>query len=135
MIAPLAKPIKGMHVFTRRKMNRQRLDDAYEIVNQRDGNKSRVTGCTLLASSPDSRQRREHNHLRGRNVRPDWKYQPERIHLCSAFEHGFITSGALQVEGDDATKRLIFTWDRTRIPIGAEPFQIRSKRRSQRGDL
>ena len=114
-----------------KKNNQQRLEDAYEVVNIREGNQSQVTGCFLLAESADSRQRREHHHLRGRNVSPDWKYDPCRIVLCSAFEHGFLESGALDYEGDDATKRIVFFWNRSKVPAGTEPFRIKSKRWSQ----
>lgn len=128
------KPIKGMHVYSRRKTNQQRLDEAYAVVNMRDGNESRVSGCYLLAESADNRQRREHHHLRGRNVRPDWKYDPKRIVLCSAFEHGLLESGAIEYEGDDADSRVVFFWNRSKIPVGTEPLRIKSKRWSQNED-
>lgn len=129
------KPIKGMHVFTRRKTKAEALAAAYEIVNQRDGNRSRVSGCTLLASSPDKHQRREHHHLAGRNVRPEWRDDPRRIILVSAFEHGLLESGALLYEGEDANKRIVFHWDYTRIKPGQEPLRILSKRRSQNKEV
>ncbi len=128
------KPIKGMHIYSRRKNNTDRLQDAYAIVNVRDENESRVSGCHLIGASADNRQRREHHHLRGRNVRPDWKYDPRRIMLCSAFEHGLLESGAILVEGDDADQRLVFTWNRELVKPGEEPLRIKSKRWSQNAD-
>jgi hypothetical protein len=125
------KPVKGLHAFTRRKNAQKRLEDAYEVVNRRDENKSRVTGIHLQPSSPDSRVRREHHHLKGRNVRPDWREDPARIILVSKFEHDLLTSGALEHEGDDATKRVVFFWNRAKVKVGDEPFRIKSKRRSQ----
>lgn len=125
------KPIRGMHTFTRRKTNKQRLEDAYKEVDRRDGNLSRVSGCYLLASSADNRQRREHHHLRGRNVRPDWKYAPERILLCSSFEHGLLEGDAILYEGDDARERIVFFWNREKVPVNSEPFRLLSKRWSQ----
>lgn len=128
------KPVKGMHAFTRRKQAQSDLEAAYEIVNRRDENKSRVSGCTLLASSPDPRQRREHHHLSGRRVAPQDRANPDRIILVSAFEHGLLESGALVHEGEDASQRIVFHWDRSRIAVGEEPVRILSKRRSQRRD-
>jgi hypothetical protein len=130
------KPIKGMHSFTRRKNAAQRLADAYELVNQRDENRSRVSGCTLLPSSPDPRQRREHHHLSGRNVSPQDRDNPARIILVSALEHGFLESGALLHEGDDARKRIVFHWDKEflRQVDGKPPIRIQSKRWSQNDD-
>lgn len=131
------KPVRGLHAFTRRKAAADRLEAAYAIVNARDGNRSRVSGCTLLASSPDPRQRREHHHLRGRNAAPQDREDPRRILLVSKFEHDLLTSGALLHEGDDATKRIVFHWDYTKpgIERGKEPLRLLSKRRSQNRDV
>jgi hypothetical protein len=125
------KPVKGMYRHTKRQMAEQRLEEAYEVVNRRDDNHSRVSGCLLLPESADPRQRREHHHLKGRNVRPDWKTDPKRIVLVSAFEHGLLTSGALEHEGDDASKRVVFFWNRAKVKPGEEPIRIKSKRWSQ----
>lgn len=125
------KPIRGMHQFTRRKSARERLEAAYEAVNKRDENKSRVSGITLLASAPDPRQRREHHHLRERSLSPAQRADEANIILCSAFEHGLLTSGALLHEGDNAHKRIVFHWDRTKVKVGEEPIRILSKRWSQ----
>lgn len=129
------KPIKGMHTFTRRKDAAKRLADAYELVNKRDENKSRVSGCALLASSPDPRQRREHHHLRGRRVAPDERAEASNIILCSAFEHGLLESDAILVEGTDANKRIVFHWNREKVKAGEEPIRLLSKRRSQNRDV
>jgi hypothetical protein len=46
--------------------------------------------------------------------------------------HRLLQTHAIHVEGSDANKRLVFTWNRDRVPVGKEPFRILSKRRSQR---
>lgn len=129
------KPIRGMHTFTRRKTKAQRLLEAYEVVNRRDGNLSRVSGCYLLPTSADNRQRREHHHLKGRNVRPDWRCAPERIILCSAFEHGLLEHDAILYEGDDARERIVFFWNREKVKPGEEPIRLLSKRWSQNEEV
>jgi hypothetical protein len=45
--------------------------------------------------------------------------------------HRLLQTHAIHVEGDNADKRLVFTWNRERVPVGSEPFRILSKRRSQ----
>lgn len=106
------------------------LDAAYEIVNARDKNHSRVTGIELFPNGND-RVRREHNHIQKRSIAPGLREDPKNIHLCSAYEHYFITTGALLIEGTDASKRLIFHWNRRVVEPGKEPFKLLSKRRSQ----
>jgi len=46
--------------------------------------------------------------------------------------HRLLQSHAIHVEGANANQRLVFTWNRERVPVGDEPFRILSKRRSQR---
>jgi len=94
-----------------RKAERKKaLDDAYEVVNKRDGNVCRATGRRLDPAAIDPADRREHHHLKGRNVRPDWRERPERICLVSALAHDLITRGWIAVEGVDARKPLFFHW-------------------------
>lgn len=94
----------------RKKARQEALEKAYEAVNERDGNKCRVTGTPLSASAVDPAHRREHHHLRGRRVRPEWRERPERICLVSKLAHDLITAGWIEVEGDDARKVLCFHW-------------------------
>lgn len=46
--------------------------------------------------------------------------------------HRLLQTLCIDVEGTDANGRLIFHWNRHRVPTGAEPFRMASKRRSQR---
>ncbi len=84
------------------------LEDAYEVVNRRDGNKCRATGVLLDPRAADAKRRREHHHLRGRRVRPDWRERPERICLVSTAVHELINASWIDVEGTDARKPLFF---------------------------
>lgn len=49
--------------------------------------------------------------------------------------HQLLQKHAIEVEGTDANTRLIFRWNRAMVARGSEPFRIRSKRRSQRGEI
>lgn len=108
------------------------MDAAYEAVDKRDGNRSRVTGIELSPHSSNPKTRREHNHLRERSTHPELKTDVSNIFLVSAYEHKFITMNALQIEGTDANKRLVFHWNRSMVPTGKEPFKLLSKRRTGR---
>ena len=106
------------------------LAAAYEVVNVRDGNRSRITGVELFPEHPSPKSRREHNHLGERSTHPGQKTDPSNIFLCSTYEHKFLTNHDLQIEGTDANKRLIFRWNPATVK-GQPPFRIASKRRSQ----
>lgn len=115
-----------------KKAERERLlAEAYEVVNQRDGNRSRITGIELSAESSDPKRRREHNHLQERSTHPELTTDPSNIFLCSSYEHRFLTTHDLEIEGKDANGRLIFHWNRNTVKPGKEPFRLMSKRRSQ----
>ena len=107
------------------------LAKAYAFVDQRDENRSRVTGIELVADTADQKRRREHNRLGERSTHPDKITDPANIFLCSTFEHKYLTSHDLLIEGTDANGRLIFHWNRNTIKPGKEPFRLLSKRRSQ----
>lgn len=112
----------------RRKENDAKLRAAYADVDARDGGYSVISSIYTVPGAIDERQRREHHHVAGRNVRPDWKYSPERIITVTALEHKCIEDGLLQVEGDDARKPMFFHWNRKFVKPGKEPFKLRSKR-------
>jgi hypothetical protein len=50
-----------------------------------------------------------------------------RGHNC----HRLLQTHCIDVEGEDANKRLVFHWNRRMVKKGEEPFRIKSKRRSQ----
>lgn len=106
------------------------LADAYAIVNKRDGDTCRVTGEPLSASAKVNKHLREHHHLRGRNVKPEWVTDPDRIILVSKLVHDLIGNGWIVVEGDDARKALRFFWAE-HVKPEQRIFRIRSRRRSQ----
>lgn len=102
----------------------RKLAQAYEKVNIRDDNHSRVTGKPLLASSSNPKQQREHNHLGNRSTHPSEKTSVANIFLVSSYEHGFLTRNELLTHGTNANKRLLFYWNRNLVPAGKEPFRI-----------
>lgn len=111
----------------RRAEDKDALDAAYDEVNLRDGSICWVTGRYAVAGSPDSRNRREHHHLKGRNVMPEWVTDPNRIITVVAEAHALINSGHLVVEGDDARKPIKFHW-RADVPASSRILRIQSKR-------
>lgn len=107
------------------------LAAAYEVVNKRDGNRSRVTGVELFAEHASDKSRREHNHLGERSTHPEKITDPSNIFLCSTLEHKYLTSHAIEIEGEDANQRLIFRWNLAMLNGNPPPFRLLSKRRSQ----
>jgi hypothetical protein len=78
----------------------------------------------------DARVRREHHHLAGRNVAPEWVTDPHRIITVCSEAHQLITAGWIDVEGDDARGTIRFHWA-SHVQAKDKPFQIRSRRLSQ----
>jgi hypothetical protein len=101
---------------------------AYDEVNRRDGGRCRVTGVFLFAYSQNDRTRREHHHLQGRCVRPEWITRPRRIVLVSAFAHKLLTANALLPDQLDADKLIIWRWNYRIVKPGEEPLRLSSKR-------
>jgi hypothetical protein len=109
----------------RRSVKRDRLiAQAYDAVNRRDGGRCRVTGVTLSGFSMDDKRRREHHHLRGRNVKPEWATQAKRIVLVSAYVHRLITANALVAHQRNADKPIQWSWNRNLVKKGKEPFRL-----------
>ena len=111
----------------RRKQASQALQDAYSDVDVRDGGWCWVTGRYTQSGSPDARNRREHHHLKGRNVKPSWVTEPNRIITVCAEAHQLITNGWIVVEGVDARRAVRFHW-RADIKAAQKPFQIKGRR-------
>lgn len=112
---------------SRRKEAAQALRDAYADVDARDAGYCWVTGRYTMSSSPDARTRREHHHLKGRNVKPEWVDKPERIITVCAEAHSLIEQGWIVVEGCDARKPIFFHWRLGVLPK-QRPFELRGKR-------
>jgi len=113
----------------RRAADAKALAEAYADVDRRDAGQCWVTGRFTMAGEPDRRLRREHHHLKGRNIKPEWVTVPKRIITVCAEAHQLITAGWIEVEGTDATKVIRFHW--TDLCKGPRPFEIRSRRVSQ----
>ena len=111
----------------KRKVANQALLEAYADVDVRDAGYCWVTGRYTQSGAVDARVRREHHHLKGRNVRPEWVTKLERIITVSAEAHGLITQGWIVVEGCDARKPLFFHW-RADVKPAQRPFVIKGRR-------
>ena len=112
----------------KRKAASQALEDAYADVDARDAGYCWVTGRYTQPGAVDQRRRREHHHLKGRNVKPEWVTQPDRIITVAADVHALITAEAITVEGCDARKPIFFHWNQRIVKPGREPFRINTKR-------
>jgi hypothetical protein len=108
---------------------KKRLEAAYAIVDARDQGKCRVTGRLTVKGSRDQNVRREHHHLFGRNVRPEFVYDAARIILVSSRVHKYLQAHEIEVEGDDASKVLLFRWA-ARWDGKPKPFRILTRNRS-----
>ena len=104
------------------------LEQAYADVDVRDAGYCWVTGRYTQPGAVDARVRREHHHLKGRNVKPEWVTRPERIITVCAEVHSLITSEAITVEGTDARQAMFFHWNPRIVKPGKQPFQIKGRR-------
>jgi len=102
-----------------------RLQKAYRAVDARDHGFCLVTNTHTVTSTADSKRRREHHHLSGRRVMPEWVDKPERIITVTAFVHDLITAKWLIVHGTDARKPITFSWNRSIVAVGREPFRLK----------
>lgn len=128
---PNFKPPKGsgrLDRHERRLTDEEKLLATYAEVDARDGSVCWVTGRFTKPGAPDARARREHHHLKGRNVRPDWVYKAERIITLCAEAHELITGGFIEVEGYDARKPIFFHWREDLMRGRKRPFRIVGKR-------
>lgn len=112
----------------KRKEADQALREAYADVDARDAGYCWVTGRYTSPGAVDARQRREHHHLKGRNVKPEWVTDPRRIITVAADVHQLITCEAITVEGTDARKPMFFHWNPRIVKPGKEPFHIKARR-------
>jgi hypothetical protein len=125
------KPAKGsrrLERHSRKAAAQAALDEAYELVNLRDGNVCRVTGRFLQPGAVDARVRREHHHLVPRSLAPERVADPRNIVLVCAEAHDLITGRFIDVEGVDATKPLFFHWNEEAMRGRVKPFRIVGKR-------
>lgn len=129
--SPNWKPAKGSGRLDRRARRADedsRLQKAYDEVDGRHGPICAVTGMFFRFDSPDPRFIRHHHHLKGRRVRPDWKYDPKRIIPVTAEAHDLIEGGFIVVEGEDATQPMFFHWNEDRMRGRVRPFRLLGKR-------
>jgi hypothetical protein len=122
-------PPRAIAKAAKRREEAEALREAYADVDARDAGICWVTGRYTQPGAVDARVRREHHHLRGRNVMPEWVTDPDRVITITAEAHQLITAGKIAVEGDDARRTIRFFWNG--VALGDRPFQIRSRRWSQ----
>ncbi len=103
------------------------LVEAYADVDVRDAGYCWVSGRYTSSGAVDARVRREHHHLKGRNVKPEWVTRPERIITVCAEAHQLITNGWIVVEGCDARKTLFFHWA-AHVKPSQRTFVIKGRR-------
>lgn len=126
---PNWKPAKGsgrLDRHERRQSDEDKLLKTYAEVDARDGSICWVTGRYTIAGEPDARVRRNHHHLAGRNVRPDWVYKAKRIITVCQEAHDLIEGGFIDVQGVDANKPIFFHWNAV-MAKRKKPFAIKSK--------
>ena len=129
---PQPKPTpRVVERYSRRKAEANALKDAYADVDVRDGGYCWVTGRYTApygtSRAMDPRVRREHHHLKGRNVRPEWVDKPERIITVCKEAHDLIGAGWVVVEGCDARKPVFFHYA-AHVKPKDRPFEIRGRR-------
>lgn len=103
----------------------KKLAAAYAKVDERDESICWVTGVKLAPTAQDDRARREHHHLKGRNVKPEWVYRPERIITVSRAVHSYLQSHALEAIGTDARRPIYFAWNPRMVDLKRPPFRLR----------
>lgn len=111
----------------------RQMDEAYALVDARDGDICRVTGRRLTKGRPGTVPLRiwlTHHHLKKRSTYPGDKYDPRNIFVVCGQAHRALEGCLIEVEGTNAYRRLIFRWNRRIVPVGKEPFRIRSSNRS-----
>jgi hypothetical protein len=102
------------------------LEKAYRQVEKREDHRCQVTGVTLFPMHRSDRLRREHHHIVGRRVKPEWRADAKRIVLVSAAVHALLTSKALLAVGTDA-RTVRFKWNEHIVPAGKAPFRLRAE--------
>lgn len=109
-----------------RKLDKAKLlAEAYAEVDRLDQGICWVTGRTTSPASSDAKTAREHHHLAGRRVRPEWRHDPARIITVCREAHQLITLGKIDVEGLHRKRALFFHWN---LAPKYRPFEIQPKR-------
>lgn len=102
----------------------RKLAKAYAEVNERENNRCQVTGVELMPRTENPRRLREHHHLKGRRVKPEWKYDSKRIVLVSKAIHDLLTAKVLLCDSTDATQPLKLRWNPHIVKPGKAPMRI-----------
>jgi hypothetical protein len=112
----------------RRAADAKALQEAYDDVDARDGGICWATGRFTVSAAVDPRVRREHHHLKGRRVKPEWVCRSERIITLCAEAHALVTAGWIEIEGTDARRPLFFHWSAIAT---SKPFELRPRHRRE----
>jgi hypothetical protein len=131
----LSKPLPSVVTKGRRRKDAESaLDAAYAEVDRRDGPTCRVTGRYTQPGAVDPRVRREHHHLEPRSLAKQRIADPKNIVVVCKEAHDLFKAGWLVSEGDNANKPVRFHWTAL-APKHLRPFEILSRRKSQRKDM
>ena len=109
----------------KRTEHEKKLAACYAKVDERDESICWVTGVTLTPFAENEKFRREHHHLKGRNVKPEWVYDQARVVTVSSAVHKLLQSHALEAFGTDARKPIYFAWNPNMVDIKRPPFRLR----------
>jgi hypothetical protein len=128
---------RGLPLVLERQAKKQIREDEEEAFRKEvwrlHANLDRATGQYLKKQAIDPEQRGEVAHLKGRRVRPEWKTDPQRAILLSAFHHalshrvGLTGRKLLEFIGTDSRKPITFIrrdlygtelWRTTTVPAG-----------------
>jgi hypothetical protein len=106
------------------------IEDAYAVVDARDGLVSVVTGVNLYKASRNWAVLLEHHHLRKRSLDKARQGDPDNIISVSHREAFYLDTHAL-VPVDDQGEETFhyseiveFRWDPERMKPGAKPFTV-----------
>lgn len=127
----IGKGTPGVILKARRKATKDDQEQAWkDAIDKRDGMFSRISGKALSTNLTDQMTLRDHCHIKSKKAWPSMRYLVSNGFNASRYEHKLIHAGAIEIEGTDANKRLIFRWA-DHVPVSDRTFRIKSKRWSQ----
>jgi hypothetical protein len=128
----ISKGVPSVLLKGRKAKDRKDLEQAWkDAIDKRDGLVSRISGKALATNTTSQMSLRDHCHIKAKGAYPELRYEVSNGFNASRYEHKLLHAGAIELEGTDANKRLIFRWS-ARVKPEDRTFRILSKRRSQR---
>lgn len=112
------------------------LDQAYAVVDARDGKVCQVRGAHLSAGHANPWKRLERHHLDSRSTNPKRRADPDCILTVSGAVHDMFESASLFAvdskgrETRNVSKIAGYRWNRRMVAAGKEPFRLRNTKES-----